>query len=55
MESGRPETTLLNTITTLLSLRFFMLRNGYTDFHVVANGDDGFIASKTGNKLVLEK
>lgn len=47
MGSGRPETILLNTLVTLAALGFFLEENGYTDFKVFANGDDGFTMFKS--------
>lgn len=46
MGSGRPETILLNTLVTLAALSFFLKKNGYKDFKVFANGDDGFTMLK---------
>lgn len=48
MESGRPETTLLNTTVTLWVLRFAAHLAGLDEkeYKVIASGDDGFVALK---------
>lgn len=51
MESGRPETTLLNTTVTLWVLRFAAHLAGLDEkeYRVIASGDDGFVALKNAH------